>query len=100
MIYNTRLCIYNTLAINVCFNETSLQVIEKEKSAIFSVILTNPSSNDIMIKLVTADGTAAGNLNINYMHTNVHNIMLVIVPVNGYLIILVVFKAINIIMDM
>ena len=48
------------LATVICFNVPSISVNEDEGLVIFSVLITNPSSTDIMATLLTNDITATG----------------------------------------
>ena len=45
----------------ICLSESSLYIVEEQASVVtLSLNLTNPLSVDIMVIIVTTDGTAAG----------------------------------------
>ena len=55
-----KLLFLKNLAINTCFNESSMSISEDQGSLIFSILLTNPSSTDIIMRIVSTNGAAIG----------------------------------------
>ena len=53
----------NFTAITVSFNESSYSVAE-EGAVVITVVLSNPSSTDITVKLITTDDSAVGEYNL------------------------------------
>ena len=49
----------NFTAITVSFNESSYSVVERG-AVVITVVLSNPSSTDITVKLITTDDSAVG----------------------------------------
>ena len=53
----------------ICINESSVSINEDQGSLMFTINLTNPSSTDMTITVVTTDRTAAGETLHAYVHT-------------------------------
>ena len=56
--------IYIILVTIMCFNDTSIAINEDQGLVVFSILLTNPSSADITIPIITNDVTANGEVDI------------------------------------
>ena len=48
----------------ICFNETSISIIESQESLVFTIMITNPLSTDMTVTVATTNGTAIGVVNI------------------------------------
>ena len=44
----------------MCFSDTSITINEDQGLVESSILLTNPSSSDIILTVITTDGTAIG----------------------------------------
>ena len=44
----------------ICFSDSSVRVTENQGPGVFTLLLTNPSSFNIMTTVITTDGTAMG----------------------------------------
>ena len=81
----TYICMYvyksitycSLLIATICFNESSISVDESQESLIFTMMISDPLSTDLMVTVFTTSGTATGELNITvcmYVHiTHIHS---------------------------
>ena len=57
-------CVFSKIVeIGICFGESSMQVTEHQGLLMILLNLTNPSSTDIIITAITANGIAIGEVN-------------------------------------
>ena len=56
-------CMY--VVITTCFVESSLQVVENQRSVVFSVMLSNPSSANILLKIFSNKESTTGELKMH-----------------------------------
>ena len=62
---NFKMCInFIYIVITTCFVESSLQVVENQRSVVFSVMLSNPSSANILLRIFSNKESATGELKI------------------------------------
>ena len=58
----------------ICFNETSISIIESQESLVFTIMITNPLSTDMTVTVATTNGTAIGEVNITViMYIAIYN---------------------------
>ena len=58
--YYSYVPLFSYVEIDICFGESSMQVTEHQGLLIILLNLTNPSSTDISITVITINGTATG----------------------------------------
>ena len=54
------MCLLCVLEPLICFSDSSAHVTEDQGPGVFMLLLTNPSSFNIMTTVITTDGTAIG----------------------------------------